>query len=164
MAHPRITNEREIDAEAVAAENTGFERKRLSRAAGGEKLGCSLYVLSPETESWKYHYHTANEEAIFVLDGEGRVEMAAETNPIQEGDYISFPVGEDGAHRVFNDGEKTLRYLCFSTMIEPDVSVYPESNMIGIFAGAGPGGRESERTMKKFLQADAEVDYWDDKR
>jgi hypothetical protein len=54
-----------------------------------------------------------------------------------------------------------LRYLCFSTMVEPDVTVYPDSGKVGIFGGAAPGGPKEERTLSKFLRGDAEVGYYD---
>ncbi len=57
--------------------------------AGGKRLGCSLYELPPGKKSWPYHYHTGNEEAIFVLEGGGGDERTLES-----GDYAAFPVGE----------------------------------------------------------------------
>src|SRR5581483_1201678 len=70
----------------------------------------------------------------------------------------------DAAHRLANTSDKPLRYLCFSTMIEPEVTVYPDSNKIGISVGAAPGGPREKRTLAKSLRADAEVDYWDGER
>jgi hypothetical protein len=46
-------------------------------------------------------------------------------------------------------------------MIEPEVTVYPDSNKIGIFVGAAPGGPKEKRTLANSLRADAEVDYWE---
>jgi hypothetical protein len=54
-----------------------------------------------------------------------------------------------------------LRYLCFSTMIEPDVMVYPDSGKIGLFAGSAPGGPKEKRTLSKFLRSDAEIGYYE---
>ena len=161
MGHPQITTDDEIESESVAPDDRGFERKRLSRETGGDQLGCSLYTLDSGSESWPYHYHTANEEAIYVLSGRGTVRLADGEEEIHAGDYVSLPVGEDGGHQIVNTGDEELRYLCLSTMIEPDVAVYPESDMIGVFAGAPPGGRSEDRTLGRFLRADAEVEYWE---
>lgn len=51
----------------------GFEmrRKQLGGAAGGVDLGCSLIELAPGNRSVPFHAHLGNEEAIFVLEGEG---------------------------------------------------------------------------------------------
>lgn len=138
-----------------------FRRVQLGALAGGEKLGCSLYELPPGKRSWPLHYHTANEEAFYVLSGEGTLRRGDGGGiPLSPGDYAACPVGEDGAHRVVNDGDQPLRYLCLSTMAEPDITVYPESGKYGLFAGSAPGGPKDERTLSTFV-SDEEVDYWD---
>ncbi|KRT66411.1 MAG: cupin domain-containing protein [Candidatus Dadabacteria bacterium CSP1-2] len=107
-----------------------------------------------------YHYHSANEEAIYILEGKGTLRMDGEEIGISKGDYITCPAGS-GAHQIINSSDNILRYLCFSTMLEPDVIVYPDSNKIGIFVGSAPGGPKEKRTVHKYLRGDAEVDYWD---
>ncbi len=71
------------------------------------------------------------------------------------------PVGEVGAHQSINSSDKPLRFLCFSTMIEPDAMIYPDSNKIGLFASSAPGGPKEKRTLSKFLRSDAEVGYYE---
>lgn len=44
-------------------------------------------------------------------------------------------------------------------MIEPDISVYPDSNKFGLFASTAPG--REQRTVTAYLLADAQVDYWE---
>jgi len=136
------------------------QRKQLGAAAGNEKLGCSLYEVPPGCRSWPYHYHYANEEAIYVLEGRGTLRMAGEEIAIASGDYIAFPAGESSAHQMINTSEAPLRYLCFSTMIEPDITAYPDSNKIGVFAGAAPGGSKEQRTLNAYFPTDANTDYW----
>lgn len=53
-------------------------RKQLGALAGSEKLGCSLYQLPPGCHSFPDHFHYANEEAIYVLEGQGRLRLAGE--------------------------------------------------------------------------------------
>ena len=81
--------------------------------------------------------------------------------PISKGDYAALPTGPAGAHGISNNSDAPLRYLCFSTMREPDVMVYPDSDKVGIFAGAAPGGPKDRRTFSKFLRNDAEVGYYE---
>ncbi|WP_049925005.1 cupin domain-containing protein [Halopiger goleimassiliensis] len=137
-----------------------FDRKQLAEAAGGEEIGCSLYELPPESRSWPFHYHTANEEAIYVLEGTGSLRLEDETLSIRAGDYVTFPADESGGHRVINDTDEPLRYLAISTMNEPDVTVYPEMNTLGVFVGAPPGGR-GDRSIHGYYDLDDEVDYWE---
>jgi len=159
--HPNITHEEEVEwVEQSRGEKFGFRRKSLSGASGGENLGCSLYEVQPGRRAWPYHYHSANEEAIYVLEGKGTLRIAEDKVEIAKGDYITFPTGR-AAHQIMNTSDKTLRYLCFSTMIEPDVIVYPDSKKIGIFVGAAPGGPKEKGTLHKYLRDDIQVDYWD---
>jgi uncharacterized cupin superfamily protein len=154
------TNEGDLEWSETERGETRFRRKQLGRAAGGDRLGCSLYELPAGSRSWPYHYHTANEEALYVLAGEGTLRSDGETYPLGAGDYVAFPTGEEGGHRVVNDGDEPLRYLAVSTMVEPDVSVYPDSGKFGVFAGSPPGSDEP-RSVHGYYRLDDDVDYWD---
>jgi len=152
-------NEADLEWTTTERGDTGFRRKQLGAAAGGDRLGCSLYELPPGRESWPYHYHTANEEAIYVLAGAGTLRLDGEMHTIDEGDYVALPAGEEGGHTVVNDADGPLRYLVVSTMVEPDVTVYPDSGKFGVYVGAPPGGRD-ERSLEGYYPLDADVDYW----
>lgn len=153
-------NESEIDWSEIDHDDTHFRRKQLAEAADGERIGCSLYELPPESRSWPYHYHTGNEEAIYVLAGSGTLRRGDEQRDLEAGDYVSLPTGEGGAHRVISDSDGPLRYLAVSTMQDPDVTVYPDAEAIGVFAGSPPGGRE-ERTVEGFFERDDAREFWE---
>jgi uncharacterized cupin superfamily protein len=160
--HPNVVSENDLEwGEQWHGERFGHRRKQLSSAAGGKKLGCSLYEIPPGRRAWPYHYHLANEEAIYVLEGSGTLRVGGKEVEISKGDYVALPAKAEGAHQVINSSNEPLRYLCFSTMIEPDVLVYPDSEKIGLFAGSAPGGPKEERTLHKYLRGDAEVGYYE---
>ncbi|WP_246999960.1 cupin domain-containing protein [Halosolutus gelatinilyticus] len=137
-----------------------FRRKHLSNAVDATDLGCSLYELPPGSKSWPYHYHAANAEALFVLSGSGLLRVADGEKPIEAGDFAVFSAGERGGHRIVSDGEEPLRYLMVSTMNDPDVTVYPETEKFGVYVGSPPGGRD-ERSLEGYYRIDDDVDYWD---
>lgn len=158
-----IVAKSDCDSEVIERGDMHVRRRHLSAEAsedGDPDLGCSLYELPPGARSWPYHYHEGNAEAMYVLHGTGSIRLDDEHLSIESGDYIPFPVGEAGAHRVHNDSSEPLRYLAFSTMNDPDITVYPTSGKIGVFAGSPPGGRE-ERTEHGFYRRVDAVDYWD---
>lgn len=140
---------------------TRFRRKQLGEAAGGEDLGCSLYELPAGARSWPYHYHTANEEAVYVLGGEGRLRHEGGEEGVVSGDFVSLPADESGGHQIINDGDEPLRYLVFSTMNEPDVTVYPEMEKVGVFVGSPPGGRE-KRSLHRYYNLEDDTEYWEE--
>ncbi len=155
-----VVNETDIEWTDRAEGETRFRRKQLGEAVDGDMLGCSLYELPAGHKSWPYHYHTANEEALYVLSGSGTLRLAGDTHDIAAGDYAVFPADESGGHRVVNDADDPLRYLAISTMNEPDVTVYPDSGKFGVYVGSPPGGRE-ERSLEGYYRIDDDVDYWE---
>lgn len=162
MGRPNVTNEDELRwAEHSHGEKFGYRRKSLGSAAGGEKLGCSLYEVEPGKRAWPYHYHGANEEAIYVLKGSGTLRVGDEEVPLGKGDYATFPASAEGAHQLVNTSDETLRYLCFSTMVQPDAMVYPDSGKVGVFVGAAPGGPKEKRTLSGFFREGDGVDYYE---
>ncbi|MGQ3412378.1 cupin domain-containing protein [Natrinema sp. LN54] len=154
-------NESTLDWKEYDHGETAFRRKELSNAVDADDLGCSLYELPAGMRSWPYHYHTANEEAIYVLAGDGQLETEGGLEPLVAGDYVTLPADERGGHRVVNDGEEPLRYLAMSTMNEPDITVYPGMEKFGVFVGSPPGGRD-ERSLEGYYRIDDETAYWDE--
>ena len=142
-------------------ENIGYQRKQLGSSAGGEKLGCSLYEVQPGRRTWPYHYHLANEEAIYVPEDSGTLRIGEEEIGVSKGEYVTVPARAQAAHLLVNDSRAVLRYLCYSTMVEPDVVVHPDSGKVGIFGGAAPGGPKDKRTFSKFLREEVEVGYYE---
>jgi uncharacterized cupin superfamily protein len=51
------------------------------------------------------------------------------------GEMLRFPPGPAGAHKIMNRGDSPARVLLFSAARVPAVSVYPDSDKIGVFPG-----------------------------
>lgn len=152
-------NESDLDWTELEHGDTRFRRKQLGEAAGGEAIGCSLYELDPGAESWPYHYHAANEEALYVLAGSGTLRFDGEFRSLEPGDYVTFPPDASGAHAVVNDSDAVLRYLIVSEMHDPDVTVYPDSEKFGVFVGSAPGDDDG-RTLEGYYRIEDDVDFW----
>ena len=155
-----VVHEDDVKMHETDRGRCGNRRRLLGMAAGGAKLGCSLYEVPPGKRSFPYHWHAANEEAIYVLEGEGTLRLAGREVPIRKGTYATFPTGEDGAHQVINTSAVPLRYLCLSTMISPEVAFYPDSDKISMFVGGAPGEHGARRIVK-VVPGSAEAGYWD---
>src|ERR1051326_1245393 len=100
--------------------------KLLGKAAGSRDIGCMLHEVPPGKKSWPYHFHWANEEAIYVLAGQGTLRLPSGEVAVGPGDYMAFPTGPEYAHQMVNNGSEPLRYLCWSTMIVPEIAEYPD--------------------------------------
>ncbi len=122
---------------------------------GAEKLGASVYELRPGERSFPYHYEYGNEEWLIALAGRPTLRAPDGEHVLRAGDTVCFREGPDGAHQVRNDTDEPIRFVIFSTKIQPDAAVYPDSGKMGVWSGnpdADPG--------RMFRIADA-VDYWD---
>jgi uncharacterized cupin superfamily protein len=133
----------------------GLNAVRVGERAGARHLGASLYVLRPGDEM-VFHYHVQREELLIVLAGRLSLRTARGWEELPEGEVVAFPRGERGAHGYRNNGEAPARLLLVSEVAGPNISVYPDSDEIGIF----DAGRRSERRFgARFAVGDAVGDY-----
>ena len=111
----------------------------LGKGIGAKKLGVSIAVVPPGKRAFPKHAHHVNEEMMYILEGTGTYHCGAESGPVRAGDIISAPPGNGAtAHQIENTSDKPLKYLTFSTKLEPEVVEYPDSGKFGVtsFAGA----------------------------
>jgi uncharacterized cupin superfamily protein len=66
---------------------------------------------------------------------------------------VVFPSGPEGAHKVTNRTDEHVRVALLSTRARTAVSVYPDSNKVGVWSGDG-------EVSQLFRRGDA-VDYFD---
>jgi uncharacterized cupin superfamily protein len=144
------------------AEREGFRyrRARLGRQAGSERLGASLYELPPGQSAWPFHWHTANEELLIVLDGELKLRTPDGWRELERGEVVAFRVGPSGGHQLLNAGEASARVLLISEMNAPELAVYPDSGKLAVFDRA-PGAPKSDDEISLSLRETDAVDYWE---
>lgn len=154
-------NVEQLEWQESEHDDFGSARKQLAAQAGGKQLGCSLYKVMPGKKAFPYHYHLANEEAILILSGNGMLRLGEEKVKVNKDDYIALPIGADHAHQIINDSDEPLLYLCFSTMIEPEVMGYPDLDKIGVMTGSAPGQTKNTNSFKVFYPKDKAVSYYE---
>jgi uncharacterized cupin superfamily protein len=110
---------------------------RLGPSIGASKLGGTVYDLPPGQSICPYHYEW-DEEWLIVLRGTALVRTPQGEEQVAAGEVVCFPPGPDGAHKVTNAGGEdagTVRVLMLSTMSDPAVAFYPDSDKVGVFVG-----------------------------
>ena len=139
-------------------EHPGFraQRARLSRQAGSDRLGLSLWELPPGEAAYPYHYHLAEEELVLVLDGQPSLRTPEGWRELREGEVVPFLRGEQGGHQLVNRTEGTVRFLAFSTSGEPDIVLYPDSGKLAAFERRSPGAG-----LRAMFRLSDTVDYHD---
>jgi uncharacterized cupin superfamily protein len=142
-------------------EQPGFHvrRARLSRQAGSERLGLSLWELPPGEAAYPYHHHLGEEELVVVLEGRPHLRTPEGWRELAQGEVVAFTRGEQGGHQLVNRSEQLVRFLAFSTNGDPDIVIYPDSGKVSA-AERMPDG-SGLRLL--FREGDA-VDYWEGER
>jgi uncharacterized cupin superfamily protein len=159
---PPIVNLKDIEF-TLQQKGDDFEAQfaKLNPKLGSRKLGSQLVIVPPGKKAWPYHAHYVNEELFIILAGEGMLRMGTKEYLLTSGDLISIPPGPEYAHQLTNTSEvEDLTYLAISTMQEPDIIVFPDSNKISVIAGEPPGGDEKNRTLHFITSLDNRLDYW----
>ena len=127
---------------------------RVGTAAGGTDLAVKAFVLPPGQSICPYHYEY-EEEWLLVLEGTATVRTPEGEQTAPRGALMCFPAGPAGAHKVANAGDETIVALMWSSAREPSVSVYPDSDKMGVWAG------EDHVLLRR---SDGHVDYYDGER
>jgi uncharacterized cupin superfamily protein len=142
-------------------EHDGFRcmRARVSRQAGSERLGLSLWEVPAGQAAYPYHHHLAEEELVLVLDGAPSLRTPDGWRELREGEVVAFLRGEGGGHQLVNRTAETVRFLSFSTNGEPDLVIYSDSSKLGAFERLADGGG-----MRAMFHLGDSVDYYDGER
>ena len=117
-------------------EHEGYEYRRRKFLSFGEAKNSlvSVYEVPPGKAAYPYHYHHKNEETFYILSGEGILQTPEGEKKVSAGDLLFFPTGAEGAHKLTNCSDsENLVYLDFDVIHDIDVTVYPDSDKIGIW-------------------------------
>ena len=125
---------------------------RFGPRIGARRLGGTVYELPPAQSICPYHWEVGDEELLIVLEGRPSVRHPDGEEELSPGDVVCFPEGPAGAHAVSNHAAETARVLMFSTVRMPALTVYPDSDKVGLF-------NEDPRLWLLFRRGDA-VDYY----
>ncbi len=100
--------------------------KSLGDAAGLKNLGVHMVMVAPGDRSSEFHCHRYEDEAIYVLAGQGTAVIGTESYHIGPGDFLSF-AGGGPAHETINDGSEPLVCLVIGQRLAQDVVDYPRA-------------------------------------
>ena len=109
-------------------------RVDVARMVGSTATTMYIYDLSPGQSSCPYHYEY-EEEWLIVVDGTIVLRAPDGEHTLVRGDLVCFAPGPAGAHKLMNRSQSPARTLMFSRSRVPAVSVYPDSDKIGVWPG-----------------------------
>jgi len=108
----------------------GAERRKLGDAAGLRNFGVNLTRLPPGCASAERHWHTKQDEFVFVLSGELTLISDAGEQTLSPGMAAGFPAGKPDGHHVVNRGPVDAVFLEIGDRSPCDEGEYPDIDMI----------------------------------
>ena len=107
----------------------GRSARRLGDAVGLTQFGVSLVTLEPGAWSSQRHWHTREDEFVWVVDGEVVLVTDEGEETLRAGDCVGFPGGARDGHHAQNRTSRPARLLVVGTRIADDAGEYSDIDM-----------------------------------
>lgn len=104
----------------------GRIRQRLGNFAGLNNFGVNLVTLEPGSCSALRHWHSHQDEFIYVLEGELTLVTDAGAEILTPGMAAGFPAGEANGHHLINQSLVVAVYLEVGDRTPNDQAIYPD--------------------------------------
>jgi uncharacterized cupin superfamily protein len=105
------------------------EKRALGNALGLTKIGVNLTTLAPGKESSMRHFHTHEDELVFVLEGEVVLRTDEAEQTLVAGMCAGFPAGSRNGHQLVNRSDTPAHYLEISNRDPEDSAEYPDDDL-----------------------------------
>jgi uncharacterized cupin superfamily protein len=100
--------------------------KQLGRFGGGTQVGVGIDVLAPRQYSNRFHYHTRQEEHVYVVTGAVTLFLGDDAYLMQARDYCCFPAGQAAGHHLFNHTDEICVFFTIGNSLPDDEVCFPE--------------------------------------
>lgn len=105
-------------------------RQRLGDAGGLTQFGVNLLRLPPGAWSSQRHWHSAEDEFVYVISGEVVLITDRGEETLRAGDCAAFPRNAPDGHHLANKSDAPATCLEIGTRASDDFTVYPDIDMV----------------------------------
>ena len=127
------------------------EKRRLGDALGLTKIGVNLTTLPPGKESAMRHWHTHEDELVYVLQGEVVLRNGAGEQLLSAGMCAGFPAGAADGHQLVNRSSSPAQYLEISNRAATeDIAHYSDADVDMVWNAPQTRGRFTRRDGSPF--------------
>ncbi len=109
---------------------TGRIRQRLGDAGGLADFGVNLMRLPPGNWSSQRHWHSHEDEFVYVLEGELTLVEDGGEMVLRAGDCAAFPKGTGNGHHLINKSDVVAVYLEVGSRAPADVTTCSDVDMM----------------------------------
>jgi uncharacterized cupin superfamily protein len=104
--------------------------RQLGVAAGLTQFGVNLTRLPPGTWSSQRHWHTREDEFVYVLEGEVTLVDDDGEHRLGPGDCAGFKAGERIGHHLQNRSDRDALLITIGSRDDRDEGEYPDIDMV----------------------------------
>lgn len=105
-------------------------RRRLGDAGGITDFGVNLLQLKPGVWSSQRHWHSGEDEFVFVVSGEVVLVTEKGEEILRAGDCAAFPKGATDGHHLINRTAGIVAVLEVGSRSAADVCTYSDIDMV----------------------------------
>ncbi len=105
------------------------KRRRLGDALGLSHYGVNLVELPPGAWSAHRHWHTHEDEFVYVVRGELTLVTSGGEQVLGPGMTAGFPAGVEDGHHLVNKSDQTAVYLEVGDRVKADEVGYPDVDL-----------------------------------
>jgi uncharacterized cupin superfamily protein len=109
---------------------SGQSCQRLARYAGLTLFGVNLTVIEPGAWSSQRHWHTHEDEFVWVVDGELTLITDAGEEILRAGDCAAFRRGDPDGHHLVNKSGRPAKVLEIGNSDPQDRCTYSDIDMV----------------------------------
>jgi uncharacterized cupin superfamily protein len=115
--------------EPYRAAVAGRLRQRLGNVVGLDQFGVNLTRLKPGAQSSQRHWHAAEDELVFVLEGTLVLCEDEGETVLRAGDAAGFKAGVRNGHCLVNRSTQDAVYLEIGTRASREQAEYPDIDL-----------------------------------
>lgn len=105
-------------------------KRRVGEACGLTKFGVNLVTLGPGGQSALRHWHTLEDEFVYVLSGEVVLVTDGGEQALGPGMCAGYPAGSRDAHHFVNRSSAPAIYLEIGNRAPGDTAFYPDDDLM----------------------------------
>ncbi len=94
------------------------------------QFGAFIQVLQPGTRSSIKHWHSDEDELVYVLEGDVTLIEGDSESLLRPGDAAVFKAGVPVGHSLWNKSENPIKCLVVGTRAQVDRVTYPDHNRL----------------------------------
>ncbi len=121
------------------------EKRGLGDALGLTRIGINQTTLPPGKESSMRHWHTREDEFVYVLEGEVVLRNGAGEQRLTAGMCAGFPAGAADGHQLVNRSDRPAVYLEISNRDAEDTALYTDPDIDLLWSPPHARGRFTRR-------------------